>query len=227
MNFESLWKHQQDISLSDSILPESVDFVSIYGEWKAALAEHASAGILESKSAYRQNQWQSPATAHYFDVNWEPWEHPGDALPYTVELARVLIPRGSIGVVRLLNQWVSGDFTTSTNWGNPFTGTDVDDYIWSLRLVPFDGQQAPRLISAQQFMPGYSYPDLPQWRYLLYLPHNAGQEVNLVVPGGYSLELFVRTTALETRDEVWGRLAGYWQSSEYAVESGFNARKGF
>jgi len=198
-----------------------------YQAWQKFLNFQAQDGASEAKDPRRQDLFEQPATAHYHDHNFDPWPHPGDGQAYTVELARFPVPHGSIGIVRKINQWVSGDFTISNHWGNPFTGTDVDDYIWSLRLVPFDGTQAARWIDTSPVFPGRPYPDLPQWQYLLFLPHASGSDVNLVVPGGNILQLLCRTTALQERDEIWGRLVGYWQRSEYAIESSYNVKKGF
>lgn len=198
-----------------------------YQAWQKFLNFQAIDGASEAKDPRRQDLFEQPATAHYHDHYFDRWSHPGDGQAYTVELARFPVPQGSIGIVRKINQWVDGGFTVSDHWGNPFTETDVDDYVWHLRLVPFDGTQAAQYVSTSPVLPGRAYPDLPHWQYLWFLPHAAGSDVNLVIPGGNVLHFFVRTTALQERDRLFGRLVGYWQRSEYAVESMYNSRKGF
>lgn len=177
------------------------------------------------KSPYLQNQFEQPATAHYYDHFFDVWTHPGDGLPYNVELARFDVQVNAIGIVRKINQWVSGNYTRSDNWGNPVTGAAPDAYLWSLRLcnLPVAGGR----VADQNPLPGRPYPDLPQWQYLWFFPHAAGSDLNLVIPGGYSLRFFVSVPASQDRDDVMGRIIGFWQSSEYSPEAGFNARKGF
>lgn len=211
------------------ILRNAADFPAVLKSWeKTQLRFFEQGGYADRKYATRETIFQNPATAHYKDVFFEPWDNQGVLIDMTVELARFSVTDRSTGIVRRICQWIEG-FTGINDWGNPITGNAVvDGIVWHLRLTPYKGDLEPRLVSPDPFLPGVPYPDLPQFRYLWYMPNTYGQEVNLVVPSGQSLKLIARMPAPgQTNFQTLGRMVGYWQSSEYPIESSANARKGF
>lgn len=210
-------------------LGRAANFPKTLKQWESSIDKHINAGgAFELKAASRQHQFQNPSTAHYFDRYFEPWTHPVDGNDYTVELARFAVPTGQIAIVKKLFQWVSGDNCRADDWGNPFKGNpDIDDIIWHLRLDPYLGLQPARLVSLAPFLPGIPYADLPEIQYLWYVPQAAASDLNLVIPGGFMLRFIARIPSQQTALQAMGRLVGYWQATEYSVEAGFNARKGF
>lgn len=229
LNLADMFHEEVGKDIQAQYLQTRSDYMRVVRSWQDYCDTVAASTGSEAKSPWSQQQFTQPRTARYFEHFYEPWTHPADGVAYTVELARFVIPYGSQGIIRLLNQWVSGDYTVSDNWGNPFTGAAPDVYLWSLRLQPVDTLQAMggRLITAQNRYPGLPYQDLPQWQYLWYMPHSPGANVNLVIPGGYCVRYFVRTDASQASNEVFGRIAGYWQPSEYNEHATRNAAKGF
>lgn len=218
-------KRKRDLLL----LKNAADFPAIVHFWERTRKEFADReGYLEYKRADRQNLFQHPATAHYREHAYEPWSNAHTVNAMTVELARFTVPQGSSGIVRKLFQWVEG-YTDINQWGDPLTNNAVvDGVVWHLRLSNFNGAVDPRLISDSPFLPGQPYPDLPFIQYLWFLPQAAGSDINLVVPGGFSLRLIARIPARGQDDiNFMGRLVGYWQSSEYPMESSLNVKKGF
>jgi len=218
-------KRKRDLLL----LQNAADFPTIVKFWEKTRADFRSkGGWAEYKRPERENIHQNPATAHYREHAFAPWSNAQILTDMTVELSRFTVPKGSIGVVRKLFQWVEG-YTDIDHWGDPVTqNAVVDGILWHLRLCNFTGASAPRLISDSPFLPGQPYPDLPFVRYLWFLPQAAGHDLNLVVPGGFSLRLIARIPARQQEDlNFLGRLVGYWQSSEYPLEASLNVKKGF
>jgi hypothetical protein len=225
---EETFQKQQEKDISGTVLPAASNFPRIlkkFGEYNNAVAGVSGS---EAKSPWEQQQFQQAKTAHYHDHFFDPYQIPDDGIARTIELAHFPVPVGSMGIIRKLNQWVNGDYTLSDHWGNPFTGAAPDDYLWILRLTPYENI-VTRLVYANTYIPGFPYPDLPEWRYLWFFPHASGSDLNLVVPGGYCLRLFVHVPAVEDQDDqrVFGRIVGYWQSSEVNDSAGNNASKGF
>jgi hypothetical protein len=225
----------EDLSIrrvQNFILPKIADVPRLLSIWKSTLdTQIAETGDFEVKAASRQQQFQQPGAAHYWDHFFDPWANPNDGEAHTVELARFPVPSGNIGIVRKLYQWTNGNFCSADDWGNPFKNDpNVDDIIWHLRLTPFIGAQGARWDSTEPFLPGIPYQDLPFIRYLWHLPHAAGHDLNLIIPSGWMLRLIARVPILvgQWSDQlVMGRLTGYWQSSEYCSEATMNSRKGF
>jgi len=223
-NFDAEIKHKRDLLL----LKHAADFPKIIKFWEQTRRNFVQrGGHVEYKNAGRQNLFQHPATAHYREHSYEPFEIV-QGPDITVELARFSVPDGASGIVRKLFQWVDG-YSSSVSWGNPWVNDPrVDGLLWSLRLIPFKGSVDSRYISTDEFLPGQPYPDLPNFRYLWFLPNASQADINLVVPAGYSLRLYVRAPdPAELKFYVMGRLVGYWQSSEYPIETSMNVKKGF
>lgn len=227
--FDELYVSRARADIEDTYLPDAANYPKIIRRWQDYCNAFAAESTLESKAAEKQLQYSSARASRYWDHFFDRWTHPADGVAYTVELARFPVPVGGVAIVRQLNQWVSGGYTLSGNWGTPFTGAAPDNYLWSLRLVPLDtrGVLGAQYVNANNWLPGIPYQDLPQWQYLWYLPHSPGASVNLIIPGGYCLKFFVRTDASEVANEVMGRIAGYWHPTEYSDEASINVRKGY
>lgn len=224
--FDREIKKRRDLNL----LKHAACFPRVIKAWARTQAAFLSrGGFVEYKDPARQNLWQSPATARFKEHYFDPYFHNTQDPAISVELARFAVPAGSIGVVRRLDQWLSG-FSRSQNWGDPFHNLPfIDDIIWALRLDTFDGAQAARFVAATPTLPGIPHSDLPEIRYLWYLP-NAGQsDLTLIVPGGHVLRFIalLPTNVSQSGFRVMGRLSGYWQSSEYRLAAGSNLARGW
>lgn len=224
--FDREIKRKRDLLL----LKHAAAFPTVIKYWKKTQAAFsARGGYVEYKDPARQNIFQAPASAHYKEHYFDPYFHDTQDPAISVELARFAVPSGSIGVIRRLNQWVSG-FSRLPNWGEPFHNMPfIDDIIWSLRLDTFDGAQAARLVAASPTLPGIPHSDLPEIRYLWYLPNADQSDLALIVPGGYVLRFIalLPPNASQSGYRVMGRLCGYWQSSEYKLEAAANLARGW
>ena len=210
-------------------LKHASNFPIVLKKWKLSIDKHIDAGgSFDIKAPSRQQQFAQPSTAHYLEHYFDPWPNPVDGQEYTIELARFPVPIGRIGIVRKLFQWLSNDYAAQTDWGNPIKGVaDIDGIIWHLRLESYLGLQPDRLISISPHLPGIAYPDLPEIRYLWFLPQAGASDLNLVIPGGYMLRFIAIMPVQRAAVSILGKLAGFWQSTEYSPEASANARKGF
>lgn len=213
--------------IEDKLLPDAPNFPNLVNRFADYCNTMAATTGSEAKSPWQQTQFQQPKTARYQDHFFDFFTQATDGITRTVELARFPVPVGQIGIVRKINQWVSGEYTESDNWGTPITGAWPDTLTWYLRLSNYQALGNREIIVSTR-LPGMPYPDLPQWTYLWFMPHAPANDVNLVVPGGYILRFFVNMPGIQEGDEsVLGRLVGYWQSTEVSNYAGANAAKGF
>jgi hypothetical protein len=172
---------------------------------------------------------------------WQESIYPGIAMAqsdqyWALEIARFMVPMGSVGYVRFLDQVLNdaaGNIFPSNQfyWGSPtFVHPDVDNCRWYLTLDFFDGTQPGRfqLTSAAPFtsssLPGMPYPDLHEIPGLWYPAHAPRDMLKLIVPGNRMLRFFFFTPPVTNYRWVGsGRLAGYTQST-YNREATENAR---
>ncbi len=131
------------------------------------------------------------------------------------ELARVRIPKGSIGVLTLLWQWVGSSF-------GPLTGPllDLPDVRLSWSLVQEDREVTGALRSDPDVMnpqiPEGRVPPYGAWSDLRH-PWGSHERIKVLVPERATLSLWVSvwSPGAEIR-QVGGRLLGYTQSGESA-----------
>lgn len=162
---------------------------------------------------------------------------PNTAEWFVCELAQIAVPSGSIGYLSGITQYL---YDYSTNYyptGSEFWGlpnmqiSDVDACRWLLRLEPFYGAMPPRLVMStttaidlQAALPGFPYPDLPQFQDIWYPPHNPQRFNPLLIPGGYVLRYFFYSPPTTTYQwRVLGKLTASIQSA-LCKEAEYNTR---
>lgn len=198
---------------------------------------------------------QSQRAIEYQDPNtFEPLEHPKStryqesvfsaALHQTVtdywavELARIVVPKGSVGFLTGIDQVlndVDGNYYPSNQeyWGSPtFVISDVDNCRWYLTMESFYGPQPARFNLSltvpipPEALPGMPYPELFAIPGLWYPAHNgAGSpKFELIIPGAKMVRFFFSTPPTTFYQwQVSGRLRGYTQTT-YSREAKGNAR---
>jgi len=172
------------------------------------------------------------AQEHYFP----PTLQPDMTFYWGVELARICVPKGEIGLVQSIEQVLyddQGDYypTASAYWGSPYSvNTDVRNVIWYLQLEYFDGIQPARfnLPTAAPItrasLPGYPYPELPTIQGLWYAAQSPLSKTKLIVPGNRMLRFFaIVPPTVNYRWYATGRLRAYTQIT-YSAEAAANAR---
>lgn len=176
--------------------------------------------LVKSPWLGRQSLWQLPTTRRY-NQSREPQNAPltqPSTAAWMVELARFLVPYGSIGIIKSFEQYVSQDQTVlsrSMYWGDPFV---VSGLRWYFRLSPDTLNAAPWLnvsgVSAiPDYLPGIPYDDLGNTDDLWFpAGSSASANIHLPIPGGKMLRVICLVAASETASTVACKLAGTIQS---------------
>jgi hypothetical protein len=207
--------------------------------------DFASSEMLNSASF--ENAGRSPQSIHYRDHTRGLRVHPTALAPYghwSTELARFVVPYGSVGVIKAIDQYLAHQelgqtaafiYTLSGRWGCPgpwHTGNAnelTDMGRWHFRLQRLDRAVPPwwdELGPHAGLLPGLPYPDKPFEDLLIWPAHSAeANNVHLVIPGGYMLRAIFEQQARPTgaRVECLLNLRGYVQSDR-TTESSFVAR---
>ena len=189
-----------------------------------------------------QPYWQkdpqfAPQTQRYQEHTFPVWTYTNNfALPALVELSRIIVPRGDVGYLKSIEQFIqdadAGFYPTASEfWGLPYQDdADLAACRWYLRLSNFDGFQPPRFISISATMnpdtrlPGQAYYDLPQFQNIWYPPHCASKLPNMVIPGGTMLRFFFYSPPTTTwRWQAMGRLRAVVQTAQ-CREANYNTR---
>lgn len=171
----------------------------------------------------KQSSWQLPTTRRYVQSRFPPVTpstQPIPAQPWMVELARYPVVYGSVGIIKSFEQYVSQGqsiFSTSSNWGDPFSlGSDIS---WYLRLTKIDRLNDPWISisgasAVPNYLPGIAYDDLPRTDDIWFPATScAATNVHLVVPGGYYLRVVIIVAAQQGDPiNVACKLAGSVQS---------------
>lgn len=172
------------------------------------------------------------AQEHYF----HPTLQPDMAWHWGVELARIVVPKGEIGLLTSIEQVfydLHGAYypTSSAYWGAPYSvDSDVSGIIWYLQLEYFAGLQPPRFNVTtiapitRASLPGYPYPELPEIRGLWYAAQSPLSKTKLIIPGNRMLRFFAIVPP--TNNYRWfmsGRLRAYTQIT-YCPEAAANSR---
>jgi len=197
-------------------------------------------------TADRQNAGVNPKSLHYLDNSMGRYQHPEITSPYaewTVELARFVVTRGSVGVVKGFEQYLAQDeegqepgfvYTQNSRWGIPGpwqTGLNnpiTNPGIWHFRLSPLASGAHPAINQTGNVpLPGIAYSDFPQEN-LLWNPAGSAScnNVHFLVPSGFMLRLIYWTPVQSVRLEVAAKLRG-WIQSDLSPESAINVRTNY
>lgn len=166
---------------------------------------------------------RSPRSLHYRENTRGERVHPDeeDFRPWITEVARFRVPRGNVGVVKGIDQYLSsvtlqGETIHSLSpvWGDPFT-TLSEPGEWHFRLSALNRVPIPWFDAmAIQRLPGYSYPDLPVSRGLWWpAGSSSAHNIHLLIPEERLLRLFYVNQNPEVRIHVSALLRGYIQAS--------------
>lgn len=187
----------------------------------------------------------SPHSLHYGAHSRSLQTHPGTESPFdswTVELARFVVPRSRVGVVKGFEQFLAQQailenpayvYTQGSQWGIPgpwYTGiaNPVSGCIWKFRLYNMgrDLESSPAWVSATGNvpLPDIPYSDLPMTRDLWYPAGGVGSNnVHLLVPSNSILRVFLIVPQHTARLEAAAHLKGFIQSDR-SDESRLNVR---
>lgn len=196
----------------------------------------------DRRGAHLQNPnefepWQHPKSQRWQESSFAAATHATTTEHFAVEVARFLVPKGSVGFVRYIEQVLNdanGNYypTNQEYWGSPqFVLSDVDNCRWYLKLDYFDGATPAipfTLSTAAAFsaasLPGAPYSDLPIIDATWY-PANNDKEIKLIVPGQRMLRFFFYSPPTTLYQwQVRGKLSG-WVQSSYSCSAARNARR--
>lgn len=177
---------------------------------------------------------ENPRTLRYQQGGGGVFNHPQeegpDWVPWQVEIARFVVPYGSVGLINSFEQHLhdlfSGNVWTSIgNWGNAVGPFGVY-WGWVFRLDTFDGTVKPWLNTiVPTSWPGVAFPDLPEESGLWFKVDAAHLPVRWTVPGGYQLRVFFASGLVEkVRFSVACKVRGVLQSA-YSGEARANLRR--
>ena len=150
-------------AVKDGLIPTQLP---VFDKIDLKVFDYAIANFKPQKTPQKDPQF-APETQRYQEHHFEPYNLPGNAI-IIVELARIIVPRGEVGYLKSIEQFVedqNGGFypTSSEYWGLPYQNdADLLRLKWYLRLSTFEGEQPPRLIVS-----GSTY-NLPGWAYNLH-----------------------------------------------------------
>jgi len=189
----------------------------------------------------------SPKSLHFQSHSRGKKVHDGTAgvssafAAWTVELARFVVPRGHVGVIKGFEQYLAQQsieqlpvyiYTQNSRWGVPgpwltgVAGTITDDGTWHFRLRNV-GRTKPAWFEA--YGPLFAMPDLPYTDFAkeagLWWPAGsaASQNIHLLIPAGYMLRVFYAAPEQAVRLQVAAKLKGFIQTNR-SVEMAHNLR---
>jgi len=214
-------------AVKDGLIPTQLP---VFDKIDLKVFDYATDNFKPQKFPQKDSQF-APETQRYQEHHFDVYNLPGNA-QRLVELARIIVPRGDVGYLKSIEQFVAdqdGGFfpTGSEYWGVPYQNDpDVLNLRWYLRLSNFEGEQPARFVGGASIynLPGWAFPDLPEIDYLWYPAHCVQKMPNMVIPGGTMLRFFI----LSLGSTVWqwrvmGRLRAVVQSSQCA-EMYYNTR---
>jgi hypothetical protein len=148
----------------------------------------------------------NPLTQNYFESAPVVMTHPGGVGDWLAEVARVIVPKSRVGVVKGFEQFlvhddIAGDtvFSRADSWGNPFLASDiaaVDSVRWLWRIEPTTGA-VPAMISQVNppMIPGIPHPNVPEMTDLWFPATSAAaQNIHVTIGGGNTLRVFALIT---------------------------------
>lgn len=198
--------------------------------------------VESQRSRYQQNPHEfnlleHPRSRRFQESSFPAATQPDPTENWAVEVARIVVPQGSVGFIESLEQVLndaSGSYypTNQAFWGSPvFVDPDVDNCRWYLTIDYYDGLvPEPFEISGATAigigrLPGAPYSELSEIDGLWY-PANSpnAKHLQLIVPEMKMLRLFFMTPPTVTYTwQVRGRLTAYTQTT-YCKEAANNAR---
>lgn len=194
---------------------------------------HAVAPTIFRQASYEHPELD-PLTQRYWESTRGLLDAPAGIVPWVVELARISVQDGQIGICKSLEQVVihpdlqsPSYYSTISSWGNPFVIPTTVGVTWHLRLERCD-QGEPAWINASSptpaiLLPGEPHFDLPQITDLWFPAASpSGQNIHLCIGSRYRL----RVIAVVTRTEefalsVSAKIRGFSQGvySPYTLRS--------
>lgn len=191
---------------------------SLYAPLMQAVREQREQSIVDSPWLEQQSSWQLPTTRRYIQSKTPsvvPSVQTDPAQNWMIEIARLPVPYGSVGILKSFEQYVSqGDnvLTGSENWGNPFPSSV--SIRWFLRLSSLSKVGGSWINSSggsaiSDYLPGTPYDDLPQSDGVWFpASSSASSNIHLPIPGGQVLRLICLVGSSETAVRIAGKLAG-------------------
>lgn len=203
------------------------------------MIEREGPQALSAKNPNELELLNHPRTERWQEHVYPPLAHGDQSEWYCLELARIKVPKGEIGILRSLEQVmydVEGNYyaTQVDYWGSPYSvQPDVDNVRWWLQLDYLD-QLDPARFAIQQpvvfgrgRLPGYPYSELNEIHGLWYPALSGNTSVKFVIPGHRMLRFFVWTPpTINYRWTFAGRLRATLQTT-YCSEALQNTRLGF
>lgn len=180
----------------------------------------------------------NPKTARWQEHTFGPQNMPIAAAWFGVELARIVVPDGDVGLIRTVEQVLydqNGNYyaTGSDYWGTPYpVDPDVANTRWYLNIQNYEGVTPPQYALSslifpldREAFPGAPYPELPTISGI-WLPANSpNTRVKLIVPGRSIVRFFFYSPPTVTWQwRVAGRLQAQTQTA-YCREAEANARR--
>lgn len=189
------------------------------------------------KNPHEFNLLNHPKSRRFQESSFDVVTQPDVAEYWAVELARIIVPQGSIGFLETLEQVLNDSIgsyypTNQDYWGSPhFVISDVDNCRWFLTIDYYDGLQPARFeISGATPIDGARLPGMPYSELFeingLWYPagSQAANNMRLIVPEQHMLRFFFVTPPTATYTwQVRGRLRAYTQTT-YCKEAANNAR---
>ena len=190
-------------------------------------------------SSVKKHHYQDPNTFRLFEhpnsLSWresvfEPGVHTTISDYWCLELARIVVPRGSVGYLEGIDQVLNdkdGNYFPSNReyWGSPtFSFSEVDDCKWWLTLDHYYNAEPARFELSQTTpftitrLPGRPYRDLHEIPGLWY-PAHSNQKISTIIPGSSILRFFIYSPPQTVYQwQAAGRLRARVQStfSKYA-----------
>lgn len=215
--FDREIKRKRDLGL----LRHAAAFPRVLSKWSDSQKKFFSlGGIAQTKNASLEKLASSPFALRWCEHTFGPYAHLG--LSVSVELARVVVPAGNIGILKRLNQVVSG--WALADWGQPWTANATIDAIqWRLQLTRAD-DLGGRWINASPVLPGEPFSDLPLINGLWYLPQAAQADLNANIRGGAALRFFAILPVTQVEITIGGRLCAV-QQAEYSSAAAQNVSR--
>lgn len=179
----------------------------------------------------------NPLTQNYWEHTFDLQAHPGGVNPWLIELARVVVPEGYVGVLKSFEQVVEHEaietpvhYSESGNWGRPFLIRDANvSLTWYFRLEHWTGFEPPQVNTvnpAPRDWPGVPHFEQPQMRDIWFPASSpASQNIHMTIGSGYLMRVLclVELTAaydLSISAKIRGfKMSAYNPSTLFAIRS--------
>jgi hypothetical protein len=200
-------------------------FDSMTAQWRST--------VEKSPWLYQQQSWQLPTTRRYVQSRHPvsgKLTQPNASLSWMAEIARFVVPYGSVGIIKSFEQYVAqGEtvYTTSAHWGNPFPLSSSISWFFRLSHIHLLGNpwiNVSGLSAIPDYLPGISYDDFARSDDLWFPAcSSSSSNIHLPIPGGQFLRLIVLVGTSQTPVSISAKLAGTVQS-EMSSDAQFTVR---